>query len=87
MNLVKLTLAVLFGVLLGAALFGTPKVKANPQESGTVHVAVVPIPIPNDKNLSSRNLLGEKIVGISCLPKPAKQLPYAAVCYVATSPN
>ena len=87
MTFLKLGLTVLFGLILGAALFHAPNVKANPQELGTVHVTIAPIPINDAKNLSSRDLPGYKIVGISCLPKPIKQLPDAAVCYVATTPN
>jgi hypothetical protein len=87
MNLIKLGLGVLAGLLLGVVLFNAPKIKANPQEPGTIHVAIIPIPVPDAKNLSSRDLTGGRIAGISCLPKPAKQLPDAAVCYVATTPN
>ncbi len=87
MNLLKLGLAVLFGVTLGVVLSHVPKVKANPQEPGSVHVTVVPLAMPDAKNLASKNLPGYRVVGISCLAKPIKQLPDAAVCYVATTPN
>jgi hypothetical protein len=87
MNPLKIGLAVLFGLILGAVLFHVPKVKALPQEAGTVHVTIVPVPMNDAKNLSSRDLPGYRIAGISCLPTPIKQLPDAAVCYVATTPN
>jgi hypothetical protein len=87
MNIAKFTLAVLFGVVLGAELFHAPKVKASPQEPGTVHVAIVPVAINDAKGLASRNLPGGRVVGISCLSKPIKQLPDAGVCYVATTPD
>jgi hypothetical protein len=87
MNLLKLGLAVFCGVVLGAALFHAPRVKANAQEPGTVHVAIIPITVLDAKNIASQNIPGYTVTGISCLSKPVKQLPDAAVCYVATTPN
>lgn len=84
MKLFKLGFAIVFGFVLGGALFRSPRAKAIPQQSGQVHVAIVPVTMLDAKNLASQTL-PDRIAGISCIPKPEKRLPDAAVCYVATS--
>lgn len=83
MNTLKLAVAVLFGLILGLLVCRAPKLKA--QQTGYVHVVIVPVSLSDVKNLFSQDLVGAKVVGISCLPKPTKWLPDAAVCYVATT--
>lgn len=83
MNIVKLSVAVLFGLVLGLLVCRAPKVKA--QETGYVQVVIVPVSLPDASNLTSQKLPGGEVSGISCLPKPTKYLPAAAVCYVATT--
>jgi hypothetical protein len=85
MNPLRIGISALLGLILGATLFRTPQVKADPQETGKVHVAIIPVAMLDAKNLASQDLPGIRIAGISCVPKPIKQLPDAAVCYVATS--
>ena len=85
MDQLKLGLGLLLGLVLGVALCRTPQVKANPQESGSVHVAIVPVRVLDAKNLTSVSLPGGGVAGISCIPKPQQRLPDAAVCYVATT--
>ena len=87
MRLLRLGFAIVFGFVLGGALFRSPRAKAIPQQSGQVHVAIVPVTMLDAKNLASQALPGNRIAGISCIPKPQKRLPDAAVCYVATSPQ
>ena len=85
MNVLKLGAAILFGLLLGAALSRTATVKANPQTLGLVHVSIKPIAVPDAKSESYANLVAAKVVGISCIPKPQQNEPDSAVCYVATT--
>jgi len=84
MNLSKILVAGLFGLLLGVAASHVPMVKAGPQETSQVHLYVVPIGMTGKVSFSE-NLPGGRIAGISCLPKPTAQLPDAAICYVATT--
>ena len=83
MNLAKITLAVLCGLVLGATLFRTPAVNANPATAA--HVFIVPIWMADAKAPQPADLPGSRIAGISCIPKPADKSPDAAVCYVATT--
>jgi hypothetical protein len=85
MIFLKMGACIFFGLILGAVLFRTPKIKANPQVPGKVHVAIIPVSMLDAKNLASEDLPGVRVAGISCVPKPIKQLPDAAVCYVATT--
>jgi hypothetical protein len=70
---------------LGAWLFHTEMVKANPQETGGVHVYIAPLEMLTAKYSTSQNLPGGRIAGISCIPKPTEKLPDHVICYVATS--
>lgn len=87
MSSLKVGLAAAMSFVLGAALFRTPTVKANPQKTELAHVFIVPVAVLDAKAPSSTNLPGARIAGISCIPKPEKRLPDAAVCYVATTLN
>ena len=85
MNFTKVAGAAVVGFLLGIAVFRLPTAKADLQQQGLAHIAIVPVAMMDAKTLSSNNLPGAKIVGISCIAKPEKRLPDAAVCYVATT--
>lgn len=87
MSFLKTCLATMISFTLGAMLFHTSPATANPQASGQAHVYIVPIFMADTKAPASQNLAGAKIVGISCIPKPIKSAPDAAVCYVATTLN
>jgi hypothetical protein len=84
MKLTTLFLAVAFSFVLGAWLFHTPQVKANPQ-AGSAHVFIAPIEMFDLKSSTSKSVPGVRIAGISCVAKPKANLPDAAICYVATS--
>lgn len=83
MNRLKIVAAALAGLILGAALFHPHGGQA--QGFGRVHVSIIPVEAFNTKALVSQDLPGLKVAGISCVPKPRKNLPDAAVCYVATA--
>jgi hypothetical protein len=81
----KICPGVLVGFVMGVWLFHTGTVKAHPQATGTAHVLIVPVAILDAKSPVPQNLPGVRIAGISCIAKPAKKFPDAAVCYVATT--
>ena len=84
MNMLKISLAVLVGFVLGVVLFRTPSVKA--QQAGNVVVFIHPVTVLNTKLPTNEVLPGSRVDGISCIPKPiVGKLPDAAVCYVATT--
>jgi len=85
MNVLKLGAAVVFGLLLGAVMARTPTVKANPQVLGFVHVSIKPVTVPDAKSEIVANLIGTKVAGISCIPKPQQNTPDSAVWHVATT--
>jgi hypothetical protein len=78
-------LAAVASFVLGAWLFQSGTVKANPQETGRAHVFIVPVAMIDGKSAVPENLPGARIAGISCIAKPTQKLPDAAVCYVATA--
>ena len=86
MNLLRLGLAVLAGLVLGAALFRIPRVKANPQIWGVASVSIYPVSVPDAKSITPVNIPGAKVVGISCTPKAQQGMPDSAVCYLAIAP-
>ena len=83
MNIVKIGLSVLAGFVLGIVLVRTPVVKA--QESGKVLVIIYPVLLLDQKMPVDKIVPGSRVDGISCIPAPAKRLPDAAVCYLATT--
>jgi hypothetical protein len=85
MNMLKLGSALLLGLLLGAVIARTPTLKANPQTLGFVHVSIKPVTVPDAKSEIFANLIGAKVEGISCIPKPQQNAPDSAVCYIATT--
>jgi hypothetical protein len=91
MNFAKILAAGLAGFLLCALFLHAPIAKANPQElasaSSPIHVSIYPLPMFDAHNLTSKDLPGVRVVGLSCIAKPTAKLPDAALCYVATSPQ
>jgi hypothetical protein len=83
MNIVKISLAVALGIVLGIALFHTSGVKA--QGAGNVVVFIHPVMVLDQKMPIDTVITGSRVDGISCIPKPTSKLPDAAVCYVATT--
>lgn len=84
MNICKIGLAVLAGFVLSTAIFHTPAARANSPS----HVFIVPIFVTNTKAGTPADLPGNRIAGISCIPKPIPdKAPDAAICYVATTLN
>lgn len=53
-------------------------------QSGQAHVFIAPVTVNGDQGAPA-NLPGARIAGISCLPKPLKNAPDMALCYVATT--
>jgi hypothetical protein len=82
----KTCLVAVVSFLMGAWLFQTKTVKANPQETGQAHVFIVPVAMFDVKSAVPANLPGARIAGISCIAKPTQKSPDASVCYVATDP-
>lgn len=80
----KTILSLGMGLLLGAALFHMPHVKANSTTS--THILITPVGVTDLKSISA-DITGSPIVGVSCVPKPLPQAPDAAVCYVAAASN
>ncbi len=83
MNFLKIGLS----FLLAAILFQTKTTKPEPQAEKMVHVYIYPMTMDNTKTPMPANLPGHRIAGISCIPKPEKITPDAAVCYIATTLN
>jgi hypothetical protein len=81
MNFLKIALATTISFILGAMLSHAPTAKANPPS----HVFIVPVWMADAKTPQPADLPGNRIAGISCIPKPADKSPDAAVCYVATT--
>jgi len=86
MNRTKLLLITSVVFLLGALASGLPKVKADSQQSGMVHVFIAPAIVKNAKSGRPLDVSNGHVVGISCFPKPIANLPDQALCYVATTP-
>jgi hypothetical protein len=81
----KTCLVAVVSFVIGAWLFQTKTVKANPQETGRAHAFIVPVAMLDAKSAVPENLPGARIAGISCIAKPTQKSPDAAVCYVATA--
>ena len=87
MNFLKIGSVLVIGFIVGAALFHGPTVKANPQASGSVMLFIHPVLMLDAKTPIPKTVSGGRVAGISCIPKPEKRLPDAAVCYIATDNN
>lgn len=87
MNQSKVLLAGLIGLLLGVAASHISVPIAKAQEPGAVHVYIWQETVSNSNDRPSLNIPGGKVVGFTCISKPASvTLPNKAICYIATSP-